>query len=175
MRTLYECEVGNSDLDQSLEDSINSIGLSGELADYCRILVHGVADHQEELDDELDELLTRYDLMRVAAIDRNLLRIAAFEIAHVPYVPPKVSINEAIELSKKYSTAESGRFLNGVLASFMNKGNRSQAQPEAEEEPADREEQTVEVAMVAEDSVEAVQARKLGAWTLKSGSSDSTE
>jgi N utilization substance protein B len=82
---------------------------------YLLELVEGVADHLEEL----DTLITRYSehwrLERMAAVDRNLLRLAAYELLYQPQVPPKVVINEAVELAKLYGSEDSGGFVNGIL------------------------------------------------------------
>ena len=81
-------------------------------------MVLGVTDHGAEV----DELITRYaidwTLDRMPVIDRTLLRMATFELLHRPDVPTAVVISEAVELAKQYSTEESGRFVNGVLASI---------------------------------------------------------
>lgn len=167
MRTLYMCEVGGGELEETLEEASKSAELSTELAAYSRVLVHGVADHQEEIDDELNGLLNKYDLMRLAALDRNILRIGAYEIAFVENIPPKVSINEAIEIAKKYSTAESGKFINGVLGRFMDNGDRSGYAPDVEEESAETEAVVVEEETVSEDSKEATEAKKRGLWKVR--------
>lgn len=81
-------------------------------------LVHGVTEKREEIDRRLAERSTGWALDRQAAVDRNIMRLAAYEILYNPDIPPGASINEAVELAKKYSTAESGRFVNGVLGSL---------------------------------------------------------
>jgi N utilization substance protein B len=82
---------------------------------YLLQLVEGVAAHLEEL----DGLITRYSehwrLERMAAVDRNLLRLSAYELLYQLQIPPKVVINEAVELAKLYGTDESGAFVNGIL------------------------------------------------------------
>jgi transcription antitermination factor NusB len=167
MRTLYECEITGSALDDVLSEAADAASMSEDLAEYSRILVHGVADHQEELDSELNELLVKYDLMRLAALDRNILRMGAFEIAHIPYVPPKVSLNEAIEIAKKYSTAESGKFINGVLGKFMERGGRVEYAEEIEEEPSEIEVVEVEERTLEEGSKEAEEVRRRGGWKIR--------
>lgn len=81
-------------------------------------LVRGVLKTQRELDKTLTGLAAGWRLERQAAVDRNILRLAAFEMLHLPDIPTGASINEAVELAKKYSTAESGRFVNGVLGAL---------------------------------------------------------
>jgi transcription antitermination factor NusB len=173
MRTLYECEIGGADLEVALDEAATSASLSEDLLGYSRLLVHGVADHQDDIDEELGELLVKYDLMRLAALDRNILRIGAFEIAYVDFVPPKVSINEAIEIAKKYSTADSGKFINGVLGKFTEQGDRRGYVEEIEEEPIDNEPEVVEEKVVEEGSKEAIEAQKFGTWKIRSDTSES--
>lgn len=79
-------------------------------------LVEGVTSHAAELDDLVGRHATGWRLDRMAAIDRAVLRLGAYELAHRPDVPTAVAIDEAVELAKGYSTADSGRFVNGVLA-----------------------------------------------------------
>lgn len=82
---------------------------------YLRELVTGAASHQ----DELDALIVRYSehwrLERMTVVDRNLLRLAAFELLYLPKIPSKVVINEAVELAKRYGSDDSGAFVNGIL------------------------------------------------------------
>jgi len=78
-------------------------------------LTQGVLEHQSEIDEHICRAASNYDLHRIAAVDRNILRVAVFEMLHRPEVPPVVAINEAIEIAKRFGTDESGRFVNGVL------------------------------------------------------------
>jgi N utilization substance protein B len=78
-------------------------------------LVHGVKRQQREIDTRIAECAEHWDLDRMAVVDRNILRLAAYELLFEPAVPGKVTINEAIEIAKKFGTAESSRFINGVL------------------------------------------------------------
>ena len=78
-------------------------------------IAQGVLAHQAEIDERIRQTASNYDLHRIAAVDRNILRIAIFEMLFCPDVPPVVSINEAIEIAKRFGSDESGRFVNGVL------------------------------------------------------------
>jgi len=89
--------------------------------EYARMLATGARDHKAELDSYIEELSEGWPLDRQPAVDRNILRLAIFEIKYVDTVPPIVSVDEAIEIAKKYSTAESGKFVNGVLAGYLKK------------------------------------------------------
>ncbi len=83
--------------------------------DFALRIVNGSAEHRDEIDDIIRSVAQNWDIERMAVIDRNVLRMATFELLYCEDVPPKVSINEAIELGKRYSTQNSGGFINGVL------------------------------------------------------------
>ena len=86
---------------------------------YAEVLVAGVFDRREELDEYIDAALKGWTPERVGRIERNVLRIAVFEMVFVDDVPPKVAINEAIELEKSYGTDDSPGFVNAVLDRIM--------------------------------------------------------
>ena len=81
-------------------------------------LVEGVDDHRAELDELISAHAKGWTLARMPAIDRNVLRLGAFELGHRPDVPIAVIIDEAVELAKRFSTDDSGRFVNGVLSAL---------------------------------------------------------
>lgn len=81
-------------------------------------LIEGVAAHAEAIDALLDEVAVDWSVPRMAPVDRAILRLAVYELAHRPQVPTAVVLNEAVELANLYSTASSGRFVNGVLATI---------------------------------------------------------
>jgi N utilization substance protein B len=82
---------------------------------FAEQLVAGVTAHLAEIDDQIQKYAANYQLHRIAAVDRNILRVAIYEMLHVPDVPPVVAINEAIEIAKRFGGEESGRFVNGIL------------------------------------------------------------
>ncbi len=85
----------------------------------CRVfaepLIHGVIQHREELDTKIRQYAKNWDLQRMAVVDRNVMRLAIFEMLYREDIPPVVSINEAVDIAKKFSTPESGKFVNGIL------------------------------------------------------------
>ncbi len=87
----------------------------GEVGEFAARLVDGTLQHRGAIDERLQSVTKNWDLRRMATVDRNVLRMAVYELAHCDDVPPKVAINEAIELGKKFSTANSGGFVNGIL------------------------------------------------------------
>ena len=82
---------------------------------FAEDLGTGVLEHQDAVDTKIKAYCQNWDFHRIAVVDRNILRIAIYELLFREDIPPVVSINEAIELAKKYSTEDSGRFVNGVL------------------------------------------------------------
>ncbi|MDP9068825.1 MAG: transcription antitermination factor NusB [Actinomycetota bacterium] len=101
-----------------------------EAVSYASELVEGVQEHSAEIDRLIDRYAERWALERMPVVDRNLLRVAVFELLWAPGVPTAVVINEAIELAKSLSTEESGRFINGVL------GRLAEQNAPAPEEPS---------------------------------------
>lgn len=85
---------------------------------YAGDLVIGVGDHQPAIDAVLDRLAVDWEVDRMPAMDRAVLRMACFELGHRPDVPTNVILNEAVDLAKAYGTDDSGRFVNGVLATL---------------------------------------------------------
>jgi transcription antitermination protein NusB len=86
-----------------------------KLMAFAEALITGVRAHQPRIDALISEVAENWRIDRMAAIDRNILRLGAYEMLHCPEVPTKVAINEALELAKRYSTAQSSRFVNGIL------------------------------------------------------------
>lgn len=86
-----------------------------EVRSFAEILVRGVAGHEHEIDRMLTRHARHWSLDRMAAVDRNVLRLAVYELCYEGDVPPRVVLNEAIEIAKKYGSEDSGAFVNGVL------------------------------------------------------------
>ena len=107
---------------------------------FADAAVVGVRKDLPLIDGMIGRVAENWSLERMAAIDRNILRLGAFELIHCPDVPPKVVINEALELAKRYSTAQSSRFVNGILDRLQGPAIEARdgpSEPEAEPEPAD--------------------------------------
>lgn len=85
------------------------------LVSFCMSLYDGVLAHQEEIDRRLSEAAENWRLVRMAAVDRNVLRLGAFELLYAPETPPSVALDEAITLARRYGSADSSAFVNGVL------------------------------------------------------------
>ena len=95
-----------------------------EVEAFASELVVGVSEHRDDLDVVLGRHARGWDVERMPVIDRTLLRMAAFELLHRPDVPRGVVINEAVELAKRFSTDDSGRFINGMLSSIAAEADR---------------------------------------------------
>ena len=80
-------------------------------------LIRGVIEHREKIDAEIQKHAKNWSLARMAAVDRNVLRLAAYEMLYRDDIPPIVSINEAVDIAKRFSTNDSGKFVNGILDS----------------------------------------------------------
>ena len=89
--------------------------VSSDVREFAHALVRGTKQHQAEIDELIAQYAEHWDLQRMAVVDRNILREGVFELLWLRDVPPKVVINEAVEIAKKFSTQESGRFINGIL------------------------------------------------------------
>jgi N utilization substance protein B len=115
LQVLYQAEYVGHRQGETIRFYRHFEAVHGETPAYLVKLVEGVTAHQEELDKLIRQHSEHWRLERMAAVDRNLLRLALFELIHVPEVPAKVVINEAVELAKKYGSEESGAFINGIL------------------------------------------------------------
>lgn len=95
-----------------------------EMRLFVERLVRGVRDHRSELDAVIGKASQNWRVERMARVDRNLLRLAAFEIRYCADIPPKVTINEAVEIAKRFGTRESGAFVNGILDRILTEAGR---------------------------------------------------
>ncbi|MBD3426073.1 MAG: transcription antitermination factor NusB [Candidatus Omnitrophica bacterium] len=86
-----------------------------EVRSFSEYLIRGVSDHAEQIDRTITKYAANWELERMATVDRNVLRIACFELLFSEDIPPKVAINEAIDIAKKYGDKDSGKFVNGIL------------------------------------------------------------
>jgi transcription antitermination protein NusB len=119
LNILYQVDGAGVPVDEALSAAVDQSTLDDDGKKFVELLVRGTLGKVEEIDAKLRDLSPDWPLERQAAVDRNILRLAAFEIEEVASVPSVVAINEAVELAKKFSTAESGKFINGVLATYL--------------------------------------------------------
>jgi N utilization substance protein B len=114
LQALFSVEIGHRDTGEVLDEALARV--RGADNAFIKDLVHGTLDNAPESDEVIAPLLEGWTLDRLPTIDRLLLRMGVFELRHRPLVPRPVIINEAVELAKKFSTEDSGRFVNGVLS-----------------------------------------------------------
>jgi N utilization substance protein B len=133
---LYASEFNQDSLDSQIERLDEST--QQKATPYVRKLISTYASTKRELDVLIKNKLENWDLKRIAIIDKIILRMAIVEIVYFEEIPPEVSINEAIELAKKYSTAGSGKFINGLLdAIYRTEKGKKRSKIKKEEMTAD--------------------------------------
>ncbi len=115
LKALYEMDMAGHPAPQVLERLAQEEGAEGEAAEYARHLVQGVLEHLSQIDKVIRRKAPLFPLEQIAAIDRNILRIAIYEVLIDNRVPVRAAINEAVELAKQYGNESSPRFINGVL------------------------------------------------------------
>ncbi|MGI8485810.1 MAG: transcription antitermination factor NusB [Thermomicrobiales bacterium] len=121
MQYLFECDVAAHSLDDILERMVTDEDepVLPQVADHTRRLTTGVVSHLAEIDAAIGKAAPAFPVDQLASIDRNVLRIAIYELLYEHNVPPKAAINEAIEIAKHYGGPSSGKFINGVLGTIM--------------------------------------------------------
>ncbi|RUS48070.1 transcription antitermination factor NusB [Cohnella sp. AR92] len=140
VQCLYQMEMNGVEAGTAVDTVMDEVRQDNEIeADvegviavdaFTRELVQGVSDKREELDGKLAAYLTGWQVDRLSRVDRQILRLAAYELEYRTEVPAKVVVNEAIELAKHFGTEESGKFVNGVLGRMIREkqaGKESQA------------------------------------------------
>ena len=129
LQALFEIDIARHDAEVVLQQRFAVKPLPEAGRDFARILVHGILEHQAELDALIRDNAPEWPLDQVAVIDRNILRMAIFEFVVEGNTPVKVAINEAVELAKVFGSDSSGRFVNGVLGAIVSQigklGNQS--------------------------------------------------
>lgn len=127
LQALFQIDVGKSDTEtavfqaftREVEGDWSPAQLTEKDAAYARLLVQGAYEFRQESDDLIAKYAKDWSVDRMASVDRAILRLAIYEIIHQEDVPDGVVADEAVELAKGYSTAESSRFINGILGSVI--------------------------------------------------------
>jgi N utilization substance protein B len=115
LQALYQLNITKQDVSALLAQFQEHFLPDGEADEFLKRLVLGVLRHCEELDRLIERYSENWRLDRIDVIDRNILRMALFELLYCEDIPPKVTINEAIDLGKRYGSEDSGSFINGIL------------------------------------------------------------
>ena len=117
LQALYENDCTGHEVEAVAGHLLSEAGLSEENADFALRLINGVVHNREKIDREIRNFAPAWPIGQIPTIDRNILRLAIFEILVDNIVPVKVAINEAVELAKKFGGENSPKFVNGVLGS----------------------------------------------------------
>ncbi len=116
LKILYQTDMTRHPLEESIVDYWkNEPSKDQEVMLYAKLIAEGVRQNLKAIDEKISEYATNWQLSRMAVIDRNILRMGLFELKYTSDIPPKVAINEAVELAKKFGDLESSKFVNGIL------------------------------------------------------------
>jgi len=118
LQILYQMDITRDEPELALENFWRLHAqdkIEETVRDFTMELVKGAAEHVSEIDKRISQYATNWQLKRMAVVDRNILRLCGYELLFRPDIPPKVSINEGVELAKKYSGHEAGKFVNAIL------------------------------------------------------------
>ena len=117
LQILYQIDITRDNSSVSLDNFWQSQTqeVDSAIKQFALELVTGIQEHREIIDRKIAQYAKNWELKRMAVVDRNILRQACFELFYRPDIPPKVAINEAIELAKHFSGVEAGKFVNGIL------------------------------------------------------------
>lgn len=120
LRVLYAVELSQSPISKIIDNLLKKKNEDDQNFEFCSQLIYKTLEHGKEFDSMIKKKALNWEFDRIAIIDRIILRIAMCEFLYFEDIPPKVSIDEAIEISKRYSTEKSGKFINGILDSALN-------------------------------------------------------
>lgn len=167
LKAAYQIRIGGVSPSQALDDVLGEAHLAPEGEDFVRRLVAETDRQIVEIDARIKPLLAAgWDFERLAEIDRAILRLACAELYGFPEIPPKATISEAVILAKRYGTKESGRFVNGVLASLLAQSPKaSWTAPHALDEFQEEQEDEPPVEVIEEGSPE--HRDLVGVWKLR--------
>jgi len=126
LQALYASECGETPSEESFPEIIKDHKLSEKNVQFARALFSLTSQYRDWADSKIANLAEHWDINRIAAIDRTILRMALVELEHIPDTPVKVVLNEAIELARKFSTSESPGFVNGILDGYVKKVKKAE-------------------------------------------------
>ncbi len=135
MQALCQLEVLDDHFAEQIDDFLADETDDQDQRDRARTLIKKAWQHREEIDTCIRDVAEHWDLDRMAAVDRNAIRIAAHELLHRSDIPPRVAINEAVEIGKAFGTADSPSFINGILDAILKKATSAEQQEPTSEEP----------------------------------------
>lgn len=115
LQVLYQIDITSDKPEAALQNYWSSNEQPEQIIEFATRIVDGAYKNKDEIDSLITKYAENWTISRMAIVDRNILRMSIFELLHCPDVPPKVCINEAVDLAKKFGDAESGKFVNGIL------------------------------------------------------------
>lgn len=118
LQILYQIEVGKVSYSFAIQDYFNGKNFSPSRKEFSEFLVKGVTGNLADLDQIISRYTKNWNISRMAVIDRNILRMGVLEFYHAEDIPPRVTINECVELAKKFGDVDSPKFINGILDSI---------------------------------------------------------
>lgn len=129
MQALFSMDMRMTFSKQSLEDYCDCFLAGKRVYPFFSLLVNGVLDNKTYIDTVIERYSNNWKMRRMACVDRNVLRLAVYELLYCADIPSKVSINEAIDIGKKFGSIESGAFINGILDSIRKAIENGELQP----------------------------------------------
>ncbi|PID58714.1 MAG: transcription antitermination factor NusB [Ignavibacteriae bacterium] len=118
LQTLYAFEMQGSGLSDIIEDQLKEVHDKQD-EDFCKNLIHNIIAERNQIEEYIEKSLVNWEFSRIAVVDKIILRIGIGEFIFSSEIPTKVTINEMIEIAKEYSTANSGKFINGILDNIL--------------------------------------------------------
>ena len=135
LQALYQADIRKLGARDVLLEFWNEQPAPEDIASFATLLVNGTIKHLAEIDTLIGHHADNWDMKRMAVVDRNILRLGAYELLHVDDIPPSVSINEAIELAKRFGDSESAKFINGILDAIHKASPSSKKKAAADHRP----------------------------------------
>jgi len=131
LQVLFQIDVGKIEPDFAINNTAKEFGAGPQELEFAQQLVKGTLEHIDEIDAMISGVSKDWQLSRMANVDRNIIRLALYEMKFRDDIPPSVSVNEAVELAKVFGGADSGRFVNGILGKFVRDGEIEAAETAA--------------------------------------------
>ncbi len=138
LQFLYQLDLRGEEVVEDLSEFLRDATRDRQVQEFALRLITGTKDLRPELDETLSKVARNWDLRRMATLDRNILRMAIFELLYCDDIPVRVSINEGIDLGKKFSTANSGAFINGILDRVKTEYKLEDKEPHRKKAPSSR-------------------------------------
>jgi N utilization substance protein B len=115
LQVLYQIDVTHREMGEALDLFWHNFGADEEARSFCDRLVRGVVENANEINGLIEHHAEHWKMSRMTQIDRNILRMAVYELRYCQDIPPKATINEAVDIGKKFGSEDSGAFINGIL------------------------------------------------------------